>query len=185
MMKREKQYKLKLNIPYEAIMILLAFVFTIVVCIWQYSIKSEIEYLVMIFGVLIAISFFSWLFNNIYKNLNIRGEEITVRYWFGLNSTTLKKQDIKGYKIKETYTRHGLDYHIQIVPFKGNKIEFIKDAYANYERLEFYLKSFGVPYVGMENINSPFKKISARIIVLSTAIIPMLYLLLQLLKLAK
>ena len=182
MMKKDKKHKLKIIFPYEAILALLFLTFSLVVCIWQYSIKGEYDYLLIALGVIIAMCFFGLLFNYNYKSLEISGETLKVKSWFGLNSKTLKRQDIKGYKFKETYTRHGIDYHIQIVLVDGNTIGFVKDAYANYERLGFYLKNFGVFYIGTENINSPYKKVLARITVWGTAISAMLFLLLQLLK---
>ncbi|WP_092099208.1 hypothetical protein [Pontibacter chinhatensis] len=182
MMRKDKKYKLKLKFPYEAVVALLLLSSMLLVCIWQYFIKGEYDYLVIALGIFIAKCFFGWLFNYSYKSLEIRGETLKVKYWLRLNAKTLKRQDIKGYIIKETYTRHGIDYHIQIVLVDGNKIEFIRDAYANYERLEFSLKNFGVRYIGSENINSPYKKMLARITVWGTAISATLFLLLQLMK---
>ncbi|PVY40269.1 hypothetical protein [Pontibacter virosus] len=184
-MKRDKKYKLKLSFPYEAIMALLFFSFMVLVCLWQYSIKGEVEYLVIGSGGFIILCFFGWLFNENYKSLVIGGEALTVKYWLWFNSITIKKQDVKGYKIKETYTRHGLDYHIILVPLKGKEITFIRDSYANYERLEFYFKKVGVHYIGTENINSPYKHVLAMITIWGTAISAMLFFLLQLFKLGK
>ncbi|GGG13626.1 hypothetical protein GCM10011323_17570 [Pontibacter amylolyticus] len=184
-MKKDKDYKLKIIFPYEAILALLFFSFLLVVCIWQYSLKGEYDYLIIALGVIIAMCSLGWLFNYNYKSLVIRGEAMKVKYWLGLNSKTLKRQDIKGYKFKETYTRHGLDYYITLVPLEGKEIVFIRDSYANYERLEFYLKKYGVFYIGTENINSPYKKMLARITVWGSVISAMLFLLLQLLKWAK
>lgn len=185
MMKRGKRFKLKLRFPYEAIIALVFFPIAIVLCLRQYSIEGEMDYLLIAFGALIAFCFFSWLFNNTFKRLEIAGEVLTVRYWFGFNLTTKEKHDIKGYKLRETYTNQGLDYYIILIPLEGKEIGFIKNSYTNYERLESKLKGSGVRYIGTENINSPYKQMLAKVIVWCTAITSMLFFLLHILKLGK
>lgn len=182
MMRKDKKYKLKLKFPYEAVVALLFFSFMLLVCIWQYFIKGGYENLVLAAGISIAICLLGWHFNYNYKSLEVGAAALRVKYWFVLNARTLKKQDIKGYKIKETYTKHGIDYHIQIVLLGGERIEFVKDAYANYGRLETYFKNCGVRYIGTESISSPYKKVLARVTVWGTVISATLFLWLQLMK---
>ena len=94
-------------------------------------------------------------------------------------------EDIEGYMLKESYTRTGLAYHIQILTKSGRKFEFIEELYPEYGKLKIYLDNYGIKYIGKRQISWKYKHVYARIGVYTSIAAAVLFVLVQLMKLLK
>ena len=93
--------------------------------------------------------------------------------------------DIKGYDLKENYTRYGLVKHVRVIVDDKLTFEFIRDNYCNYDRLTRGLKAAKVQFLGTTEIKSKYKHVLSLVTVISSAVAIIMFLLVQLLKVFK
>jgi hypothetical protein len=157
--------------------------FILVSCVIQYFKKNEMLYLIIALVSFFAALMFIWITNWRNKKLYFKDDSLLVKPY--LNKTkVIFFNDIKGYLLKETYSRFGtgLDYHIHIILNNGRNINLIKEVYPEYDRIRNTLNKLGIKYLGSTQIKWKFKTTYARLTVYSTALVMILFLFLQLLK---
>jgi len=132
----------------------------------------------------VAIIFFSWLFNYQNRSIEFLEQKILIRNWLDWRWKEIPLEEVVGYQLKQTYTRYGLDYHIQIIT-QDNEYEFIKDVYSDYSRIGKLLKLHQIKYLGRKPIESKYKNLYATVTIWGAIISALLFGLVQLMKLIK
>nr|WKN34435.1 hypothetical protein K4G66_18830 [Tunicatimonas sp. TK19036] len=184
MEKRSKRYVLKHSFPFVEYSGMGTFLFLLGISITSYIQENSIEWILLILASSIALGLTYWLTNSRNRTLIFYSDYIKIKPALK-GSFNVQLEDIEGYQLKETYSRTGLVYHVQVVTRDEKKLEFIKDAYSEYEKLPRYLKLFGVKYLGRTEIKWKHKHLYARIGVYSSIIAGILFVLVQLMKLMK
>ena len=149
---RTRKYKLKHDFPFVEVCGIASFLFILGLSTKEYLEHKWAEWLLLIFIAIIGLSFTYWLTNTRNQKLTFDNEHIRIRPWLGFKTIILSLNEIQGYSLKETYTRTGLEFHIQLITKTGRNYEIIKDVYSDYERLPVYLKNCGINYLGTKEI---------------------------------
>ncbi|EAZ79938.2 hypothetical protein ALPR1_14954 [Algoriphagus machipongonensis] len=182
---RSKKYKLKHDFPFIEICGICSFLILLGISIKSYFNDFEIDWLFIIVGISVGLIFFYWLTNSRNRTIIFENETIKIKPLLKFSAIVLKLNEIQGYRLKETYTRTGLDYNIQLITKENKNYEFIRDAYSNYHRLPAYLKNSGIKYLGTKEITWKYKYIYSRIGVYASIISVILFFLVQLMKILK
>ena len=179
-----KKYKLKHDFPFIELCFISSFLFLLFLCAYRYVVTKGAEQLLLTIGISLGLFFFYWFANSRNKTVTFN-DEIAIRPWLSLRPTVLQSEEIQGYRLKETYTRWGLDYHVQIITKSGRKFEFVKDAYADYGQLKTWLDNYGIKYLGKKQIEWKYKHVYSRLGFYASVIAAVLFALVQLMKLLK
>lgn len=178
-------FKLKGNFPDVEVGLLAVYCFIIGVCIYKYIETSQTYYILLFIGVVVVSVAFGLFFNNSRKTLEITDTKIVVKKWISRQLLQFELKDIKGYDLKENYSRYGLVKHIRLIVSDKLTFEFIGDNYSNYDRLIPALKAAKIQFLGTTELNSKYKHVLSLVTVISGAIALIMFLLVQLLKVLK
>ena len=188
-MKKDKAdkiiFRLKLNFPWVETAVLLFFLFTIYVSAERINFTADNSYYYTLIGGIILLGFFGILYDYTRKTLTITDNGINIIHWLTRRKRVIKKEELKGFEVRETYDRTGLIKQIRLLTKTDKKIEFVKDNYSNYERLPEGLRRAGISYLGTVELNSKNKNLIGLITKISFSLMIVLFLLLQLLKTVK
>lgn len=179
-----KEYKVRHDFPFVETCGVGTFLFLLCFSVYHYVNTKETEWLLLIIGVLLGLYLSYWITNLRNKTITF-SKDVAIRPWLSFTPIILKLEEIQGYRLKETYTRWGLDYHVQILTKSDRKFEFIKDVYPEYGKLKIYLDNYGIKYLGKKQIEWKFKHIYSRVGVYASVIAAVLFVLVQLMKLLK
>lgn len=185
-MKKDKAdriiFRLKLNFPWVETAVLLFFLFTIYISVDKLNSTADNSYYYILISGIILFGFFGILFDVTRKTVTIKDNGITIIHWLIRRKCVIKKEELKGFEVRETYDRTGLIKQIRLLTKTEKKIEFVKDNYSNYERLPEGLRRAGISYLGTVELNSKNKNLIGLITKISFSLMIVLFLLLQLLK---
>ena len=179
---KTRKYTLKHDFPFVEVCGIGSFLFILGFSIKGYIEEKGIEWLILIFAAIVGLGFTYWLTNTRNQKLTFEIEHIRIRPWLSFKPIILSLNEIQGYKLKETYTRTGLEYHIQLITKTGKNYEIIKDAYSDYGRLPVYLKNCGIKYLGTKEITWKYKHLYSRIGIYASMTAVILFLLVQVMK---
>lgn len=175
-------FRLKSAFPDIEVALLGVYFYFACVCIYKFAETKEFEYIWLLFVLIVVSVAFGLLFNNSRKSLTITSQKIIIQKWITREKFEFEIKKIKGYDLKENYSRYGLVKHVRVIVDDKLKFEFIKDNYSNYDRLTQGLKVAKLQFLGTTELKSKYKHALKLVTVISSAVAILLFLLLQLLK---
>ncbi len=179
------EFRLKNNFPDIEFALIGFFLFIICICIFQFIKTSQVDYIYIALGTTIASAAFGLFFNNSRKSLTITSSKIIIQKWITRKVFEFKIVDVKGYDLKENYSRYGLVKHVRVIVDDKLAFEFIKDNYSNYDRLRRGLKVANLQFLGTTEIKSKYKHVLSLVTIISSTVAIIMFLLVQLLKVFK
>ncbi|MCH6198701.1 hypothetical protein MMU07_03850 [Aquiflexum sp. LQ15W] len=185
-MKKDKadkiMFRLKLNFPWIEIAVLIFFTFIIYISIYKLKSTADNSYYYSSIAGIISLIVFGLLYDFTRKTVLVKDNDITIIHWLTRRKRIIKKEELKGFELRETYDRTGVIKQIRLLTKSDEKIEFVKDNYINYNRLPNGLKKAGISYLGTTELNPKNKYLIGLITKISFSLMIILFFLLQLLK---
>ena len=181
---KNKKYVLNHEFPFIEYCGIGTFLLILGISVKRYFEEESTEWIFIFIGVSVGLVFFYWLTNSRNRTIIFYQDSIHIKPVLG-KTQVLTLEHIKGYQLKETYSRTGLVDYIQLIKQDGGKIQFVKDVYPEYHKLENYLKLLGVNYLGRTEIKWKYKHVYSKVGIYAFVVAVTLFILVQLMKLLK